>query len=75
MWIRPVMLTVTTGRLQGLSRSPDLDAVLTTPGKEVWIFPDHEKALLKIQRAQTRTQLRAWIERSGGSENVILLGQ
>jgi hypothetical protein len=70
----PVTLTV-TWRFQGLSRSPDLDAVLTTPGKEVWIFPDHQKALLKIQRAQMRTQLRAWIERSGGSENVILLVQ
>lgn len=71
----PVTLTVTTGLLLGLDRSPDFEAVLTTPGKELWIFPDHQKVLLKLQREQMRTQLRAWIERAAGRDNAILLVQ
>jgi hypothetical protein len=71
----PIVLTVKTGLLHGPSRPPDLDAVLTTPGKEVWIFPDHQKVLLKIQREQNRTRLRAWIEHAAGRENVTLLVQ
>jgi hypothetical protein len=69
----PRALTVTTGLLPQLSRPPDMDAVLGTPSKQVWIFDGRQTVLLKIDCQQERTRICAWFERSAATQDVIIL--
>jgi hypothetical protein len=69
----PNALIVTTGRLPHLSRLPDMDAVLGTPSKQVWIFDGRETVLLKVDCQQDRTRVCVWFERSAATQDVIVL--
>jgi hypothetical protein len=69
----PRALTVTTGPLPHLSRPPDMDAVLGTPSKQVWIFDGRQTVLLKVDCQQDRTRVCVWFERSGATQDVIIL--
>jgi hypothetical protein len=69
----PGALTVTTGRLPHLSRLPDMDAVLGTPSKQVWIFDGRQTVLLKVDCQQDRTRVCVWFERSAATRDVIIL--
>lgn len=69
----PGALTVTTGLLPHLSRQPDMDAVLGTPSKQVWIFEGGRTVLLKVDCQQDRTRICVWFERSAATRDVIIL--
>jgi hypothetical protein len=68
----PGALIVTTGLLPRLSRLPDMDAVLGTPGKQVWIFDGRQTVLLKVDCQQRRTRVCVWFERSAATQDVII---
>jgi hypothetical protein len=69
----PNALTVMTGLLPHLSRPPDMDAVLGTPSKQVWIFDGRQTVLLKVDCQQERTRVCVWFERSAATQDVIVL--
>jgi hypothetical protein len=69
----PVELTVATGRLGHLPQLPDVDAILGTPSKEVWIFDSRQKVLLKIDGQRERTRVCVWSERVAATQNVTIL--
>lgn len=69
----PVELTLATGLLSHLSQSPDVDVVLDTPSKEVWIFDSRQKVLLKIDGQHERTRVCVWSERFAVTQKVTIL--
>lgn len=69
----PGALAVTTGRLPHLSRLPDMDAVLGTPSKQVWILDGRQTVLLKVDCQQDRTRVRVWFERSAATQDVTIV--
>jgi hypothetical protein len=69
----PKRLTVATGLLPRLSRPPDMDVVLGTPSKQVWIFDGRGEVLLKADCRQHRTRVCTWSERSGAMQDVTIV--
>lgn len=71
---KPFDLTIVTDIPKNLIAPPNLDKVLETPSREIQLFDSRrERAFLKIDVPQSRTRIRAWLDKRVARDHLTIV--